>query len=238
MALKDLIASKASLAEDVIEQIVSNHIRYDTDHKQVAFTPEAHNLSNKAKILIYLVALQGWPFVMDEVVPVDAKPAEIEEHTGIPGGSLRPALKELKDRNIIIGRGGRYSVRAVALHTIQAELNGDSPAAKTLRPRKNVRGTGEKGPVTREPGTNGKKRTRGSSTSGLAERFQLWIDQGYFDEARTMADVQKRFHKEAIIVPQTSLPTYLLKAVRANQLTREKREVNGKTKWVYERSKN
>ena len=94
MGLKDLIASKSSLAEDVIEEIVSEYVRYDTDHKAVFLTPEGHELSGKSKVLIYLVALQGWPFVMDDVVPTDAKPGEIEEHTAIPGGTLRPLLKE------------------------------------------------------------------------------------------------------------------------------------------------
>ena len=93
MGLKDLIASKSSLAEDVIEEIVSEYVRYDTDHKAVFLTPEGHELSGKSKVLVYLVALQGWPFVIDDVVPTDPKPGEIEEHTGIPGGTLRPLLR-------------------------------------------------------------------------------------------------------------------------------------------------
>ena len=82
-----------------------------------------------------------------------------------------------------------------------------------------------------------KKKSRGTSGSGAGGRFQSWIGDGYFDQARTLSDVQQRFHKEAIIVPQTSLPSYLLKGVRSGQLTRDKAEVNGKTVWVYMRKK-
>jgi hypothetical protein len=137
MGLKDLIASKSSLAEDVIEEIVSEHVRYDTDHKAVFLTPEGHELSGKSKVLVYLVALQGWPFVLDDVVPMDAKPGEIEKHTGIPGGSLRPHLKELKDRRIIIEKGGRYSVLSAALQSIKKELGSAPPASDTRsKPKK------------------------------------------------------------------------------------------------------
>jgi len=244
MALKDLVASKASLAEDVIERIISDYVRFDPDHKEIVFTPEVHGLPNKTKILIYLVAQQGWPYVLDEVVPVDAKPSEIEEHTNIAGGTLRPLLKELKDRNIISEKSGRYSVRAVALRTIQDELDGTAAGSK-LRKRRSGRKQKdeEESDAATESANNGeqtsssKKRVRRSSGGGVAERFQSWIDEGYFDKPKSLGDVQARFHKEAIIVPQTSLPSYLLKGVRSGQLKRDRAEVNGKTVWVYSRKK-
>ena len=234
MALKDLVASKASLAENVIEQIVSEYVRFDTEHKEIAFLPAANDLSNKARILVYLVALQGWPFVLEEMVPVDAKPAEIEEHTGINGGTLRPLLKELKDRNIITEKGGRYSVRAIALSTIQGELNGDGgSSAARPKSKKSKAETAVKSTEESSHSDNGKKKARGSSTVGVGERFQKWIDEGYFEQPRTLSDVQQRFHKEAIIIPKTSMPSYLLKGVRSGNLSRNKKEVNGKTVWVY-----
>ena len=244
MALKDLVASKSSLAEDVIERIISDYVRFDPDHKEIVFTPEAHGLSNKAKTLIYLVALQGWPYVMEETVPLDAKPGEIEEQTNIAGGTLRPLLKELKDRNVISERGGRYSVRAAALRTIQGELGGmaaGSSSSERRNPRKQKSEEGSNAAI--ETGTiddqtsNSKKKARRMSGGNLAERFQSWIDDGYFDEPRSLADAQARFHKEALIVPQSSLPKYFLKGVRSGQLDRDKAEVNGKTVWVYSRKK-
>jgi hypothetical protein len=69
----------------------------------------------------------------------------------------------------------------------------------------------------------GAKRGRrvGGKTGNIAATFERWIDEGYFDEPRTLADVQKRFRKEAMMVPQTSLPGYFLGAVRKGRLNRD-----------------
>lgn len=238
MALKDLIAEKGALAEEAIEEIISDHVRYDPDEKAIAFTPAANELQNRAKVLVYLVALQGWPFVTKEAVPVDAKPREIAEHAGIQGGTLRPILKELKDRHVIAERGGRYFVRPVTLSAIKAELN-----------------AGEKSGVRQNPGRARPKRAKGSKPNAepieenkdvrrppskkagnVGVQFDNWIDGGFFDEPKTLADVQKRFHKEGVILPRTSVPQYLLKAVRLGRLTREEADVNKKHVWAYRTS--
>jgi hypothetical protein len=240
MALKDLIASKASLSEGVIEEIVSGYVRYDADNKSVFLTPESQSLSNKAKILVYLVALQGWPFVLDEAVPVDAKPSEIEEHTGIRGGSLRPTLRELKDRRILVEKGSRYSVRSVSLHDIKAELGaGTSNDSSVLKSERKAKPKNKADPAVSEQRAEGpqKKTARRSSPSvNKQERLVSWLDKGFFDQPRSLSDIQKRFHKEAVIVPMTSLPQYLLGAVRSGRLEREKLDQNGKSIWVYRKA--
>ncbi|WP_152613441.1 hypothetical protein [Inquilinus limosus] len=249
MALKDLVASKASLTEEAIEEIVSDYVRFDVDQKTVFLTPESHKLSNKAKILIYLTALQGWPFVIDEIVPSDAKPSEIEDHTGIPGGTLRPILKELKDRKIIFEKGGRYSVHSAALRTIKSETDGPSNGTRERRPKRvsqkqkdtsfsisSLESSDSDIPIL---SAMPKKRDtrKAASPINLAARFQSWIDEGFFNEWRTLSDVQKRFHREAIIVPQTSIPKYLLSAVRSRQLERDKKTINGRNVWAYHKTK-
>ena len=230
MALKDLIASKAALAEEVIEEIVSEFARYDPDHKTIILTPKAHDLPSKAKVLIYLVALQGWPFVVDEPVPTDSKPGEIEQYTGIMGGTLRPILKELKDRSVIIERGGRYFVRDVGLGAIKAELDGRSSAEHQIKSWRRARVTPAK-----ERGSEKEtmRRTRRSAEAGIQEQFDALFEEGFFDKPKTLADVQRQFHKHAIIVPQSSIPPYLLKAIRSGRLERDKDDVNGRRVWVY-----
>ena len=231
MALKDLIAQKGVLTEESIEEIVSEYVRYDPEAKSIAFIPGAANLPNRAKVLVYLVALQGWPFVSDTVVPVDAKPGSIEEHLGIPGGTLRPILKELKERHIITERNGRYFVRPVSLSAIKSELTigEQSTRLKSRKTRKKI----PEGNAT----TKGQNKSSGplvtKKSGSLSTRFNKWIDTGFFSKPKTLAEVQKRFHQEGEIVPQSTVSPYLLSAVRSGRLSREEGQANNKRVWTY-----
>lgn len=215
--------------------------------------PAFASLSNKAKILVYLVALQGWRFVVDEPMPSDARPADIEAATRIPGGSLRPVLRGLSENHHVSEKDSHYSIRGTSLPAIEAELNGgDERVVVRHRPsgRKSLKGSSAVEAVDEEDnesaadtlsaeegaaadGEPTKSRKVGSKTGNVAATFERWIDEGYFDEPRTLSDVQKRFRKEAIMVPQTSLPGYFLAAVRKGRLTRDEVEANGKTVWAY-----
>ena len=209
-------------------------MRYDPDEKEINFTPAAAQLSNKAKVLVYLVALQGWPYVVEDAIPTDVKPAHIEDRVHIPGGTLRPMLKDLKDRHLITEKAGAYSVRGESLAAVKSELNGLVPSLSKPQVRRVARKRGAKS----DP-ENGASRVKPRKTSarkgGVKDKFDGLIDTGFFDQPRSLADVQNRFHEEAVIIPQTSIPSYLLGAVRANRLQRERQEVNGKQVWIYKR---
>src|SRR5262245_27973629 len=135
MALKDLVVEKGALDEAAIERIVSPYLRYDTDAKEFEFMPAFAALSNKPKVLVYLVGLQGWQFVMEDPMPSDARPADIEAATGIPGGSLRPLLRDLSESHQIFERDSRYSVRGTSFPMIEAELNGSQERIAGQRQR-------------------------------------------------------------------------------------------------------
>lgn len=242
MALKDLVAEKGTLDEAAIERIVEPYVRYDVHAKEIRFMPAFAGLSNKAKILVYLVALQGWRFVTDEPMQSDARPADIEAATGIRGGSLRPVLRGLSENHHISEKGSRYSVRGTSFPVIETELNGGEERVVVGRQRpaarKSAKRTSEGEAVmdtdeTAADAETKKSRKLGRKTGNVAATFERWIDEGYFDEPRTLSDVQKRFRKEAIMVPQTSLPSYFLAAVRKGRLTRDEVEANGKTVWAY-----
>lgn len=119
MPLKDLTVRGTVLREKQIEELVSDYVRYDPEAKEVVLLPTANSLKNNVKVLLYLVALQGWPFVTKDPVPTDATPAGIEHALHIPGGTLRPILKSLKDSHMILVKGRAYSIHAAALPHIK-----------------------------------------------------------------------------------------------------------------------
>ena len=241
MALKNLVAEKATLTEEAIEGIVEKYVRYDTDEKDIAFTPDFANLNNKAKILVYLVALQGWSFVTDEAIATTAKPAILSEVLGIPGGTLRPTLKELKDGHLIAVKSGQYSVRSSNLASIKAAVESASSGGPVTRTkRKSSKKSSSKKKATRKNAQEGTSQSGSSrqKNSGLKQMIDDWISGGWFDSGKTTNDVKERFHEEAIIVPASSIPGYLISAVRnAKTLSRKKEDVNGKQVWVYRTKK-
>ena len=216
------------------------------DEKEVAFLPVTSKLSGRQKVLLYLVALQGWPIVAKgQEIPTAAKPAHLGERVGIPGGTLRPLLKDLKDRHLIATKGGAYSVRAASLNDIKAELEGRAP---TRRPPKPTRPATAKGAQANESlkdtrtkatpaGPKPKRKAATGKGGELVQKFNGWIIEGFFDTPRTLSEVQARFHEQGDIVPRTSIPSYLLAAVRARpaRLVRKKADVSGKDVWVYRR---
>ena len=122
MALKDLVGTKSALAEEAIESIVRGFVTYDEEAVEVVLTPDGARLANRPKVLVYLTALQGWPFVTEKPVAADAKPGDIEKATGITGGSLRPLLKALLEERLLTAPNGRYAVRTTSFTAIAAEV--------------------------------------------------------------------------------------------------------------------
>ena len=246
MALRDLVAQKAKLTEEAIEAIISDYVRYDIEDQEIVFTPDATGLSKKAKLLVFLVAQQGWQFVQDEVTDVEMTPAQLTESLGIAGGTLRPILKDLKDRNLLAAKSGKYTVRSTSLDAIKVELSGHGRSIRRRRkktskvrmskPTGDSHSSAGKASAAKKAPVN---RPKGSTSPGQrpGEAFNGIVHDGFFSTGRTLAQLQARLHERAIIVKQTSLPTYLLAAVRDGRLTREKREVDGKVVWVYTSTK-
>ena len=74
MTLADLIVRKTKFTEEAIKTIISPYVRYDIDELNIVFTPIANVLAKKNKVLVYLVAMQGWQFIHDEVIEVEQTP--------------------------------------------------------------------------------------------------------------------------------------------------------------------
>lgn len=237
MALKDLVADASKLTEEAIEKIVAEYVRYDSSLQTVVFTPSGTALGNEQKVLVYLVALLGWKYVVEDPQNDPTKPADLEQAVGIPGGTLRPILKKLKDSHLVSAPDGHYRVQSANLDAVAKIVSG----AKVLNSPKPKSGskTAIKGSASAGADRNSsveKGRKSKYSVGDLRGTLENWISEGFFDEPKAIGDVQNRFHERAIIVKQTSLSPLLVRVVRDGLLERKKRNVDGKQLWTYSKS--
>ena len=224
MALKDLVAKKSEIAESVIEAIDSKYVRYDTDILEIAFTPDGAGLSSENKVLVYLVALMGWRYVTDEPPTASAKPADLEKALGIPGGTLRPVLKNLKESHLIAPSESGYSVRVGNLQVITAAISGEKKPARrkasiTVVAKGKAKGVGNT--------------ARRSSGNPISSNIDAWITDGFFKSPRTLHAVHHRLHEHGVIARQTSVSGPLLRAVQQRRMKRQKIMEGGKEVWAY-----
>lgn len=236
MALKDLVADKSRLTEEEIENIIRGYVRYDTNLYEIVLTPAGVALNNEAKVLVLLVATAGWEYVVQEVQPVDTRPAALERMTGIPGGTLRPILKKLKDAHLIVNTNEGYAVRIANLDAIGRVVAGEKviPKATAHNSRRisveTPDGSDENCEASSES-RNGRKRRK----AGVPIRSSLirLVDADFFAEDRTLKEVVSRLHEMAIIARVTSLSGPIADLVREGKLIRRKTTEGGKEVWCY-----
>lgn len=236
MALKDLVADHRKLAEEKIEEIVSPYIRYDPPARKIVATPLGRALGNDAQVLVFLVAVQGWQYVLDESFDVSTRPTDLEGEVGIAGGTLRPILKKLKDSHLLAVVDGHYRVQTANLDSIQAVIAGERPTASRDGAATRGRAKGKRGrpeaEATEFPAAGKRKAARGAA-GRLKEFLTRWIEGGFFREPRTIGDLLQRYHEHGVITRQTSLSGLLLDAVRDGLLSRTKTTVGGRQLWTY-----
>lgn len=230
MALKDLTTSARQLSEAQIEELVTPYARYDPEAGVVVLLPQAARLQTRHRVLVYLAALQGWPYVTDKALPTSATPADLSQALHIPGGTLRPLLKSLKEAHLVRSSGTKYSVVTGAIEAIRAEtahLHAAKPETKAASAQ---------GPRTRpKAGTTDSRGARkGKRHGGESSAFLGWVKNGFFRQPKTFREILDEFHRAGRMIKSTSLPGYLLEAVRAGVLVRNKKDVDGKRVWLYQ----
>lgn len=236
MALKDLVADHKKLTEEMIERMVAAHVRYDPTARKIIWTPEARSLGNDAKILVYLVAVPGWQYVLDEAWDAPTKPSDLEDELGISGGTLRPILKKLKDSHLLAVENGHYRAQFANLDSIEAVIAGEkpksAPKSRARRPSKAESETTGEPESDLEGGARKRNRIRGA-TGQLKTLLTKWAGDGFFNEPKTLADLLERYHENGVIAKQTSLSGLMLDAVRQGVLARIKNKVGGRQVWTY-----
>lgn len=171
----------------------------------------------------------------DEGKDVATKPADLERELAIPGGTLRPILKKLKDSHFLTVVDGNYHAQLANLDSIEASIAGETPAAtskggarKPIRIRRD-----EVDGATPDPVGDAKKKKNRGASGQLKTFLAKWARDGFFSEPKTLANLLERYHEHGVITKQTSLSGLMLEAVREGLLARAKVDVGGKQVWAY-----
>jgi hypothetical protein len=109
MAIKDLVVKSNEVGEEATEKIILPYVNY-TDKGELIFNEAFYALSADEKISIALVAKEGWRYVPEnEKLAGGMKNEEIEKVTFLPGNTVRPTVKKLRDESKIKTEKGVHS---------------------------------------------------------------------------------------------------------------------------------
>ena len=93
--LEELVVDAREIDRELVATFLKPYLRID--RSSCGIIPQAgwEAVPNEARVLLYLVARKAMRALDLPLAQEAASPLEIERATGIPGGSVRPALKRL-----------------------------------------------------------------------------------------------------------------------------------------------
>ncbi len=231
MALKDLIVDSGAVIEAAIEEIISDYVKYEVDPHAIVFTPEGNSLGNSAKIIVYVAAVLGWAYVVDDPPSISTKPVDLEDAVGIKGGSLRPILKQLKDDHILARTDGHYSVRTSNLAAAGQIVRGDRRVQAS--PPKSVRAKRDNRSIAVDDAAKDEVKPKKKTGVPIKASLEGLLYEGFFGELRTLTRVADRLQELAVNAKMTSLSGPVADLVRGKKLERKKVKENGRQVWAY-----
>ena len=99
-ALEELVVDARELDRELVADFLKPYLRIDGPSCAILPQPAWAEVPNEARVLLYLVARKAMRALDLPLAQEAASPLEIERATGIPGGSVRPALKRLPKRRL------------------------------------------------------------------------------------------------------------------------------------------
>jgi hypothetical protein len=108
MALEELLVDTRELDRELVGSVLFPYLRIDRATCEIVPLPAWDDAPNEVRVLLYLLARRAMRALELELPGARdaASPVEIERATGIPGGSVRPALKRLLKARIVAKQNG------------------------------------------------------------------------------------------------------------------------------------
>ncbi len=121
--LKKLLSDDNDIDANELFKLLSPLIKISKSTKNIIFLETAQELPVKQKILLYILGKKVL-FLLEEIESDHIRPKDIIRDTGIPRGSILPALKELRELKgggLISSDGAGYYITVYQLSKIKSK---------------------------------------------------------------------------------------------------------------------
>lgn len=120
-ALQALIVDDTAIQDEILAGLLRDRIQL-TASGGIIFTSASSGLNVRSRALIGLLGAAALAR-LNKRPQTAITPKELEILIGIPGGTLRPALRELVSRRLIRATKGRYDVPPYAIEAVRQVLS-------------------------------------------------------------------------------------------------------------------
>jgi hypothetical protein len=121
--LEELLVDGDELDKDLVASILSRYVRIERHDGAMIPTEGWNSLGSQGQILVFLTTQKARKALGIPAESEDIMPADIEQATGLVGGTVRSALNRLSKRRLIDKkRDGGYFVPNWALQRVRDTL--------------------------------------------------------------------------------------------------------------------
>lgn len=120
--LKSLVVNEKDANEEILATVLSDYTQIGGATGDPMFKPKYSTLKAEGKILVYLLARKVAVALLIFKGAEAAAPKEIASATGLPPGTVKPAVASLARRGLLHATDGRYSVPNHLLLRVKEEI--------------------------------------------------------------------------------------------------------------------
>jgi hypothetical protein len=119
--LQELFADNQAANKDVLAEVLRDRVKLDKSGT-FSFRPGVRaSLGGSRTVLVAILARKALALTIDGFSEA-VTPKNLEQLSGVRGGSLRPILKRFAARGLLLRQGGAYVVPNFALEDAASEL--------------------------------------------------------------------------------------------------------------------
>ena len=130
------------------------------------------------------------------------------------------------------GKEGRYYITKTGLGAINNKFSKEKANLPASQPKSKGAKVGNRS-VAADGATKNRAKSKKLAGAPIKASLEALLDEGFFSEFRTLAQIVERLHELAINAKVTSLSGPVADLVRNKKLERKKADGNGKQIWAY-----